>query len=63
MGVLARKMGNVAKTNADILVSSCPACIMQLSCGVRQRNMPVRVLEIVELLDEAYQAAGDKGSE
>jgi glycolate oxidase iron-sulfur subunit len=63
MGVLARKMGNVAKTNADILVSSCPACIMQLSCGVRQRNMPVRVLEIVELLDEAYRAAGDKGSE
>ena len=62
MGVLARKMDNVAKTNADILVSSCPACIMQLSCGVRQRKMPVRVLEIVELLDEAYRAAGDKGS-
>ncbi len=54
--VLARKMSNVEKTGADILVSSCPACIMQLSCGVRQQKMPMRVCEIVELLDQAYQA-------
>jgi len=55
--VLARKMGNVEKTNADILVSSCPACVMQLSSGVNQRKIPIRVVEIVELLDQAYQAA------
>ena len=55
--VLDRKMGNVAKTGADTLVSSCPACIMQLSCGVGQQKLPVSVLEIVELLDEAYQNA------
>jgi len=55
--VLARKMGNVEKTDADILVSSCPACVMQLSSGVSQRKMPIRVVEIVELLDQAYRAA------
>ena len=55
--VLARKMGNVEKTNADILVSSCPACVMQLSSGVRQRKLPMQVVEIVELLDQAYKAA------
>jgi len=55
--VLARKMGNVEKTNADILVSSCPACVMQLSSGVSQRKIPMRVVEIVELLDQAYQIA------
>jgi len=59
MQVLARKMGNVAKTDADILVSSCPACVMQLSCGVSQHKIPVRVSEIVELLDQAYQVAKD----
>jgi glycolate oxidase iron-sulfur subunit len=55
--VLERKMGNVAKTGADTLISSCPACIMQLSCGVGQQKLPVSVLEIVELLDEAYRNA------
>jgi len=55
--VLERKMGNVARTGADTLVSSCPACIMQLSCGVSQQKLPVSVLEIVELLDEAYRNA------
>ncbi|MBA7535672.1 Lactate utilization protein A [subsurface metagenome] len=57
--VLARKMGNVEKTGADILVSSCPACVMQLSSGVSQQKMPVRVMELVELLDHAYQTAKD----
>ena len=59
MKVLARKMSNVEKTSADILVSSCPACVMQLSSGVSQQKMPIRVLEIVELLDHAYQTAKD----
>jgi len=59
MQVRDRKMGNVEKTGADILVSSCPACVMQLSSGVSQRKMPMRVLELVELLDHAYQTAKD----
>ncbi len=59
--VLERKMDNVAKTGADTLVSSCPACIMQLSCGVGQQKLPVSVLEIVELLDEAYRNAKGNG--
>ncbi|HEY81810.1 MAG TPA: (Fe-S)-binding protein [Dehalococcoidia bacterium] len=57
MQVLKRKMGNVEKTGADILVSCCPACVMQLACGVRQEKLPVRVTEMVELLDEAYRKA------
>ncbi len=59
--VLERKMGNVAKTGADTLVSSCPACIMQLACGVSQQKLPISVLEIVELLDEAYRNAKGNG--
>ncbi|TES88450.1 MAG: (Fe-S)-binding protein [Dehalococcoidia bacterium] len=58
--VLERKMGNVAKTGADTLVSSCPACIMQLACGAGQQKLPISVLEIVDLLDEAYQNARGK---
>jgi len=58
--VRERKTGNVETTGADILVSSCPACVMQLSYGVREKKLPVRVTEIIELLDEAYQAAKGK---
>ena len=55
--VLERKMENVAKTGADTLVSSCPACIMQLACGAGQHQLPISALEIVDLLDEAYRNA------
>lgn len=57
MKVLGGKMSNVGKTSADILTSSCPGCILQLAYGVRRENIPLRVLEIVELLDQAYQNA------
>jgi len=48
--VLDRKMENVAKTGAQILATSCPACIIQLSYGVRLHKLPVRVCHFSELL-------------
>lgn len=54
MKVLDRKMGNVAKAGADILVTSCPGCVMQLAHGVHRHKIPTRVSEIAVLLDEAY---------
>jgi glycolate oxidase iron-sulfur subunit len=59
MKVLTRKMNNVEKTDADLLVTSCPGCVMQLKYGARQQKLPTRVLEIVELLDRAYRADSD----
>ncbi len=53
MKVLARKMENVQNTGAGILVSSCPACIMQLSHGVKMCKLDIRTASIVEILDEA----------
>jgi glycolate oxidase iron-sulfur subunit len=55
MQVLARKMGNVEKTGAQILLSSCPACIMQLSSGVKERKLPMETMALVRLLDQSYQ--------
>jgi glycolate oxidase iron-sulfur subunit len=48
--VLGRKIDNVEKTGANLLVTSCPACIIHLSYGVRQRGLPVRVCHISELI-------------
>jgi glycolate oxidase iron-sulfur subunit len=55
MKVLARKMDNIEKSGSEILLSSCPACLMQLSSGLRQRKLPVQALSLIELLDRAYQ--------
>ncbi|MCU0563403.1 MAG: (Fe-S)-binding protein, partial [Desulfobacterales bacterium] len=43
MQVLDRKMENLRKTGADVLVTTCPACILQLSHGVRRHGLKVEV--------------------
>ena len=48
--VLDRKMDRLQETGANLLVTSCPACIIQLSYGVRKRGLPVRVCHICELI-------------
>jgi len=48
--VLDRKMDNVAETGANLLVTSCPACIVHLTYGVRKRGLPVRVCHLAELV-------------
>lgn len=61
--VLRRKMENIRSTGADIVVSSCPMCLMQLEHGARLSNVPVEVKHLAELLAEGtvccQQAAGD----
>ncbi len=52
MKVLDRKIDNVEKTGANVLTTSCPACIIQLAYGVRRRNLPVRVCHLSELIRE-----------
>ena len=47
--VLDRKIDNVEKTGANVLVTSCPACIIHLSYGIRLRGLPVRVCHLSEI--------------
>lgn len=48
--VLERKMDNLQQIGANLLVTSCPACIIHLSYGVRKRGLPVRVCHISEVI-------------
>ncbi len=48
--VLDRKMENAASTGADLLVTSCPACIVHLAYGLRLRGLPMRVCHLSELI-------------
>jgi glycolate oxidase iron-sulfur subunit len=47
--VLDRKMDNLQRTGANVLATSCPACIVHLRFGVRSRGLPVRVCHLAEL--------------
>ena len=50
MQVLDRKMENLKKTAADVLVTTCPACMIQLSYGVRRHGLKVAVKHLTEVL-------------
>ena len=51
--VLERKLDSLSKTGADVLVTSCPSCILQLSWGIRQRGWTTEVLHLSQVLLQA----------
>jgi glycolate oxidase iron-sulfur subunit len=57
MQVLASKMKNVNATNAEIISTANPGCMLQLRAGVRLHGAKQRVMHVVEVLDEAYREA------
>ena len=48
--VLDRKMENLKTTSADMLVTSCPACMIQLSYGIRRHNLKTKVCHISQVV-------------
>lgn len=55
MQILDRKMENVKKTKANILVTTCPACSIQLAYGARRHGLKCEVLDLADLIDRALQ--------
>jgi glycolate oxidase iron-sulfur subunit len=53
MQILARKMENIRSTGAEIVVTPCPACVMQLRYGASKFRVPIEVLHLAELLRRA----------
>lgn len=50
MKILERKINNIKKTGADIVATSCPACMIQLSYGLRREGLNIRVMHVNQLL-------------
>ena len=44
-------MKNLKATDADILVTSCPACMIQLAYGIKRHGLKTKVFHISEMLD------------
>jgi glycolate oxidase iron-sulfur subunit len=47
--VLNRKMENLKKAGAGMVVTSCPACMVQLAYGIRQHGLDVEVFHLSEV--------------
>jgi Fe-S oxidoreductase len=54
--LLDDKMRDIAATDATVIATSNPGCVMQLEAGVRRHGLHARVVHVVELLDEAYRS-------
>ena len=52
MKIVQRKMRHVMSTQADVVATACPACVIQLSYGARKFNVPVQVKHISQLVYE-----------
>ncbi len=53
-----RKIENVLAANPDVIATANPGCALQLAAGLRDAGRNVPVKHVVELLDDAYSAAG-----
>jgi glycolate oxidase iron-sulfur subunit len=54
--ILERKVANIVRTGADTVVTANPGCLMQIQSGLRQAGTNIRVVHLLDLLDEAYRA-------
>ncbi|NOZ60579.1 MAG: (Fe-S)-binding protein [Calditrichaeota bacterium] len=53
--ILHRKMENVDGSEAEILLTSCPGCMVQLAYGARKFSKPIEVKHIVQVLAESME--------
>jgi glycolate oxidase iron-sulfur subunit len=56
MRLLDRKMRAIQLTQAEVIATANPGCMLQLRAGVEREDSGQRVMHVVELLDEAYIA-------
>jgi glycolate oxidase iron-sulfur subunit len=56
--LLDRKMANVKRTGAQVVVTGNPGCLLQLRYGVRRAGLEVEALHTATLLDRAYGGKG-----
>lgn len=55
--ILDRKMESIRKTGADVLVTGCMGCLIQMQQGVHNHDLKMKTRHIIEVLDESEQAA------
>ena len=55
MRILEHKMEYIDETNASIIVTANPGCMLQLAAGARLYGDGQRVVHVIEMLDQSYR--------
>jgi glycolate oxidase iron-sulfur subunit len=50
LAIQAKKMESIKKTEAQVVATSCPGCLIQLMDGVRRHGLSVEVMHISQLI-------------
>jgi glycolate dehydrogenase iron-sulfur subunit len=48
-----RKVQNILRTEADLIVSGNPGCLLQIATGLEAAGRPIRIMHLVELIDRS----------
>jgi len=60
MAILEKKMEDINRTGAEVVVTANPGCLLQLRAGAALHGRNQRVVHVVEILDEAYRAGNHR---
>jgi glycolate oxidase iron-sulfur subunit len=52
-----RKVQNVLRTEADVIVSGNPGCLLQIATGLVEGGRPMRIMHLVEVLDQSISGS------
>jgi len=50
-----RKVQNIMRTEADVIVSGNPGCLLQIATGMEAAGRPLRIMHLVEVLDQSIR--------
>ncbi|MDE0400411.1 MAG: (Fe-S)-binding protein [Candidatus Poribacteria bacterium] len=53
--ILERKMAHIAETDADIVATGNPGCLLQIQLGIQKHGLSMKAMHPVNLLDYAYR--------
>jgi Fe-S oxidoreductase len=54
--ILAKKLADAGRTGAELLVTECPGCVMQLRGGARRQGLALQVEHLAEVLVKKMKA-------
>lgn len=57
-GILNKKIEKIEQTEANILVTDCPGCVMQINGGLMHKNIPVKVMHLSEFIKNHLEFIG-----
>lgn len=53
--ILERKMSHITETDADVVTSGNPGCLLQIQLGIEKHGLDMKAMHPVTLLDYAYR--------